>query len=74
MVRAERNALLRYFAQIAQAENLKATAICENSAVPVHKTMQPACFFDGFVAWSQKKMIGIAEDDAGAHRFKLFRR
>ena len=62
-VRAECRPLLRDLAEIAKTEHLKAAAVREDCAVPVHEPMQPARLAHELHAGAEKEMIGIAEDD-----------
>ncbi|OPY84851.1 MAG: hypothetical protein A4E72_02090 [Syntrophus sp. PtaU1.Bin208] len=59
------------FPQFPQAVNLKAAAVRQDGASPVHEGMEPAQGGDQLVSGSQVKMIGIAEDHLrpeGFHR------
>ncbi|MNC46914.1 hypothetical protein D3C75_959480 [compost metagenome] len=64
---AERHTLLRNLAHLAQAEYLKAAAVREDRAVPVHELVQPACLADDLMAGAEKQVIRIAQNNMGIH-------
>ena len=73
-MRPKSHALFTDLAEIAQAENLKAAAIGQYPAVPVHKPVQTAGFANNLVSRAQKQMVGVAENKPGAHRIQFLRR
>ena len=65
-MRAERHALLRYRAELAERHDLIAAGIGEDRAVPSHEAMQAAKPRDAFGSRAQHEVIGVAEDDIRA--------
>ncbi len=61
-VRAERDALRRERAQLAEAEDLEAPAVGEDRAVPVHEAMEPAEIAHQPLAGAQVQVVGVGED------------
>ena len=77
MVGLKGHALIVNFAGLAEAKDLKAAAVGEDGAVPLHKVMQPTQIAHQFVAGAQIEVVGVAENKGcaqcnqfiGAHRF-----
>ena len=69
-VRAEADAVISDFAQRVEREDLKAAGVGEQGARPTDELMQAAHAADGFVAGPQVEVIGVAENDLSAERFK----
>ena len=66
------HAVVGYFAQIGEAEDLVATGIGEDGTGPRHERMQAAEFADQSVTGTQIKMIGVGENNFGAEGFEGF--
>ena len=62
-MRPEAHALVRYFAQVGEAIDLKAAGVGEHGARPADEAMQPAHATDSLMSGAQIEMIGIAEND-----------
>jgi hypothetical protein len=61
------------FSDGSQAENLKAAAIGKDRSGPINETVQTARRADDFQAGPNIQVIGIAQDDLGAHLAKFAR-
>jgi hypothetical protein len=66
MMRAEGDALLGNFAQLGQRHHLKAAAIGEDRAVPLHEFVQTAQRGNPLGGGAQHQVIGIAQHNLGA--------
>jgi hypothetical protein len=73
-MRLERHAVLADFAQLREAEDLKAAAVGQDRSVPPHEAVQAAQVADQFAARPQIEVVGVAEDDLGADLAQLGRR
>src|SRR5882757_1125053 len=71
-VRTKTHAFVRNFSQLGETENLKASGIGKNGAVPRHEFVEASHPPDQFVARTQIKMVGIAKNDFGAKFLKRF--
>lgn len=61
---AEMNAFLFNLAEFAQRKYLEASRIGQNRAIPIHKLVKAARFFDDLVARSEPKVVRIAQNNA----------
>ncbi len=68
-MRAEDNAVLMNFCQIAEAESLETAGSGEDGPVPVHEAVQATEAIDGLVAGAQIQVIGVSEDDLSVQIF-----
>src|SRR6202043_4267799 len=73
-VRAKRDAVVRNFAQIAEAENLEAAGVGENRARPRHETVKPAHLADELMAGTKIEMIRVGEENLNAEVFEFLLR
>ena len=73
-MRTKRHAVVRHFAQFAQAEHLVAARIGENRARPRHEFVQPAHGADQFVPGPKIEMIGIRKENLHAEIFEVLLR
>ena len=64
-VRAEFDPFLGDLTELVEAEDLESAGVGEDGVGPAHETVQASHAADEFVAGTQVKMIGVAEDDAG---------
>ena len=62
----EGHALFGQLAQLRQRHDLKAAAIGQDGALPIHEIMQATLAGDAFSARAQHQVIGIAQQDIGA--------
>src|SRR5262249_51531533 len=69
-VRLKLHAFFREFPKGGEAEDLKAAAIGQNSAIPGHELMQTAKLIDQQVGRTQIEMISIAENNPCAEFFQ----
>ena len=67
---AEAHAFVGDFAQVGEAEDLKAAGVSEHGAGPADEAVQAADAADDFVAGAEIEMVGVAEDDLRAQRFE----
>ena len=65
-------AFLRHLAQSGQGHDLKPAAICQDRAVPIHKSVQTAKRINTLCRGSQHKVIGIAKKDIRPRRTHTF--
>src|SRR5262249_527643 len=68
------DAVIADASQRAKAEDLKPTAVGQYWTVPPHKTVEPAKLRDRLVSRSQKKMIGVAQQNLDFQLSQLIRR
>jgi hypothetical protein len=66
-MRAEFHAVGLDLADFGEAEDLEPAAVRENGAFPVHELVQAAGGPDDVESRAEVEMIGVAEDDLGAH-------
>src|ERR1035437_7740468 len=69
-VRAERHAVFRDLAQIAEAEHLKAAGVSEDGMVPRHELLHPAELTNHLDTGPQIKMVGVVQQDLDAELFQ----
>ena len=69
-VRAEADSFVGDFAKRAQAEDLKAARVGQQSARPTDEAVQPAHAPNGLVAGPQIEVIGVAQNDLRAEAFE----
>ena len=70
-MRAERDTSLRHFAQIAEAEHLKAAGIGEDGAVPCHEPLYPSQLPYRLDARPEVEVVGVIEENLHAQLFEL---
>jgi hypothetical protein len=70
-VRAEFRAFFMDAAQRGEAEHLIATAVGQDRQIPSHEPVKSAAAGNELVAGPQIKVVGIAEDDLGAHLLEV---
>src|SRR3954451_10396400 len=58
-------------AALREAEHLKAAAVGENRTRPPDKPMEPAAPGNQLISGTQEQVVGVAEDDLGAHRLEV---
>lgn len=68
----EANAFIRLLIQFGGSHGLKAATVRENAALPGHKLMQPAEFFDQVFARPKGKMVGVGQYLLEAQCFNIF--
>ena len=73
-MRTKLDALFRDFTQFGETEYLKATAIGQDRALPIHEFVQPAHFFHQIRAWANIQVVGIAQNNLRPDLFNLRRR
>ncbi len=66
-VRAKFDPVRADFADFGKAEDLEAATVGEDRRRPIHKAMKAAGSLDDFQAGTDVEMVGVAEDDLGAH-------
>ena len=57
-----------------QTEDLEATAVGKDGTIPTRETMQPAQRANGVLTRSNRKMVGVAQNQASAGRLDLINR
>ena len=72
-VRTKLDAVGCDFANLRQTENLKPAAIRQHGVGPTDEFVESASLANDVYAWSNIEMIGIAENDLGAHLAKFAR-
>ena len=60
-------------AQLGEGKDLKATAVREDRAIPAHEPVQSSQLLDHLFTRTHMEVVGITQDDAGAHGAKLVR-
>ena len=65
-------AFLRHLAQSGQGHDLKPAAICQDRAIPIHKSVQTAKRINTLCRGTQHKVIGIAKKDIRPRRTHTF--
>ena len=73
-MRTKRDAVVGHFAEIAQAEDLKAARIGEDRVRPRHEFMQAAHLADQLMAGPEIQMIGIRKQNLNAELFEILLR
>ena len=73
-MRLKRRSFLGNLPQGAEAVYLKAAAVGQNGALPVHEPVQTAEVRDQSMSRSEVEMVGIAEDDFRTQAADLLRR
>ena len=66
-VRTELDAVGGDFADFGQTENLEAAAVGQNGAGPAHKLVQAAGGAENLQAGTNGEMVGVAQQNLGAH-------
>ncbi len=69
-MRTEADAFFRDLAEIAQGEDLEASGVGKQSAVPAHEAMQAAELADELVPGPEIEVIGVAQNDPRAQLFQ----
>ncbi len=72
-MRAELDAVGGDLADFGQAENLEAAAVSQERAGPVHELMQTAGGAKDIQAGADGEMVGVAQENLGAHLAQLAR-
>ena len=70
-VRAEFHAVVAYFVELREREYLKAAAVGQYRALPVHEAVQAARFLDQIFARAHVQVVGVAEYYLRAEAFEL---
>lgn len=73
-VTLEGHAVVVNFAGLRERENLKAARVGEHGTMPLHELVQAAHVAHEFVAGTQIKMIGVAQDERSVDVFEMLRR
>src|SRR5208282_6427349 len=73
-VRAEGDSVVPHFAEIAQAEHLKAAGVGKDRVRPRHELMKAAHAADEFVARAKIQMVSIGEENLDAEVFEVLLR
>ena len=73
-MRTKRHAVIGHFAEIAQAEDLKAARIGEDRMRPRHELVETAHLADQFMAGPEIQVIGIRKQNLDAELFEILLR
>ena len=71
-VRTKAHAFIGNFSQLGKTENLEASGIGKNGAIPRHKFVEASHPPDQLMARTQIKMVGITKNDFGAEFLERF--
>ncbi len=72
-VGAELDSRIGDLAELGEAEDLKTTAVGQDRLVPIHELVQSAEFLEDVHAGTQEEVVGIGQDDLGAHDIEIAR-
>src|SRR5690242_18215567 len=62
-MRAKRDTILVYFAQLAKTEDLKTAGVSKDAAAPRHEFVQSAKGAYGFMSGTKVEMVGVPKQD-----------
>ena len=69
--RREYDAVVADFPQLSLAENLEATAVGKNGALPRHELVEPSSIFDNVHPRTEIKVVSVTQNDISTYLFQI---